>query len=124
MTDKTPASDDLLATIAAQAEAGDVAHTDLIDAFLAATVYVPSTDDPEAGQISPVVTAVENVEYVVVASTVDALERTSDVAAFAVPMTGRGVALAMNREFGLMVYTTTGAFALPQAMLEDIRAES
>lgn len=120
MTDAT----DALADLAARAEQGEVSHIELIDAFLAATVYVPSTTDPEGGQIDPVVSKIDDVEYMVVASTPDALEQTGDVARFAVPMLGKAIVNGMNPGLALMVNLPSGAFAMPTAMLDDIRRDA
>lgn len=120
MTDTT----DALAELAARAEQGEATHIELIDAFLAATVYVPSTTDPEGGQIDPVVSKIDEVEYMVVASSPDALEQTGDVARFAVPMPGKAIVSGMNPELALMVNLPSGAFAMPTAMLDDIRRDA
>ncbi|WP_040166711.1 hypothetical protein [Microbacterium gorillae] len=121
MTEKNATPTDDLAVLAARAERGEVTHIDLIDAFLAATVFVPSTTDPAEGTVDPVLTKVDETEFMVVASTAEALEITGDVAAFGVPMLGRAVVTGMNPELALMVNTTDGAFAMPQGMLADIR---
>lgn len=114
-------SPDALQELAARAEAGEVTHIELIDAFLAATIFVPSTSDPEDGQVDPVISRIDDMDYLVVASTEEALEHTGDVARFAVPMTGRTLVSGMNAELAILVNLTVGAFALPKAMLDDIR---
>lgn len=113
---------DTLGELALRAEQGEVTHIDLIEAFLATTIYVPSVTDPEEGEINPVMSTVQDVEYMVVASTVAALERTADVALYGVPMDGRVCVTGINPAFSLLVNTETGAFAMPKAMLDDIRA--
>lgn len=115
---------DALQELAARAEAGDATHIELIDAFLAATIFVPSTTDPEGGQVDPVISRIDEVDYLVVASTEAALEHTGDVARFAVPMTGRTLVSGMSTELAVLVNLTVGAFALPQAMLDDIRTSA
>lgn len=115
---------DILGDLALRAEQGEVSHIDLIDAFLANTIYVPSVTDPEQGEISPVMSSIENVEYMVVASTVAALEKTADVALYGVPMDGRVCVNGINPEFSLLVNTEAGAFAMPKAMLDDIRSSA
>lgn len=114
---------DVLADLARQAEAGEVTHIDLVEAFLETTIYVPSAEDPEKGPIQPVLSKVEGVEYHVVASSVDALQKTIEVAEYAVPMDGRVLVNGMNPEIGLLVNHAQGAFAMPKAMLDDIRAQ-
>ena len=115
---------DLLAELASRAEAGEATHVELVDAFLDATVYVPSVTDPEGGTIDPVITRVDEVDYMVVASTTGALEHTGDVARFGVPMNGRSVITGMNPELALMINLSFGAFAMPKAMLDDIRSRN
>ncbi|KAA9134896.1 SseB family protein [Microbacterium caowuchunii] len=121
MTDAEQTPDDL-AILAARAEAGEITHIELIDAFLGATIYVPSISDPEAGPIDPVISRIDEVDYLVIASTVDALEETIDVARFAVPMDGRVLVEGMNPELAVLVNLGGGAFAIPKAMLDDLRA--
>lgn len=123
MTDAASDATDLSA-LAARAEAGEVTHVDLIDAFLSATVFVPSVTDPEDGRIDPVVSKIDEVEYLIVAATAESLEQTGDVARFAVPMAGRALVNGMNPDLALMVNLDAGAFAMPKAMLDDIREQS
>jgi hypothetical protein len=120
MTDADQTPDDL-AVLAARAEAGEIDHIDLINAFLATTIYVPSIEDPEAGPIDPVISRIDDVDYLVVASTVDALETNVDVARYAVPMDGRVLVEGMDPELAVLVHVGAGAFALPKAMLDDLR---
>lgn len=115
---------DILGELALRAERGEVTHIDLIEAFLDTTIYVPSVTDPEAGEINPVMSNVEGVEYMVIASTVAALDRTSDVALYGVPMDGRVCVQGIDPAFSLLINTNTGAFAMPKAMLDDIREGS
>lgn len=114
---------DVLGELAARAESGEATHVDLIDALLSATVYVPSVTDPADGELNPVVSRIDEVDYMVVASTTAALEQTGDVAAFGVPLAGRAVITGMNDALALMVNTDSGAFALPQAMLAELREQ-
>jgi len=113
-----------LSVLASRAERGEISHIDLIDAFLASTVFVPSTTDPSAGEISPVLAEIDDVEYMIVASSESALEETRDVALFGVPMSGRAIINGMNPQLALMINMDGGAFAMPQGMLDDIRASS
>lgn len=113
---------DALALLAKKAEAGEISHIELIDAFLATTIYVPSVTDPEEGPIDPVMSKIDEVEYLVIASTVAVLDQTADVARYAVPMDGKVIVEGMNPEVGLLVNLTGGAFAMPKAMLDDLRA--
>lgn len=115
---------DLLGELALRAENGEATHVDLIDTLLTATVYVPSVTDPAEGELNPVVSRIDEVDYMIVASTVSALDHTGDVAAFGVPLTGRAVITSMNGDLALMVNTDSGAFALPQAMLVELREQS
>ncbi|KRA23677.1 hypothetical protein ASD65_03980 [Microbacterium sp. Root61] len=115
---------DALATLAARAEAGEISHHELIETFLDTTIYVPSMTDPEAGPIDPVISKIEDVDYLVIASNVDALEETLDVAQFAVPMDGRVLVVGMNPDLALLVNLGGAAFALPKPMLDDLRAAS
>jgi len=121
MTDaeQTP---DSLAILAARAEAGEISHHELIETFLDTTIFVPSMSDPEAGPIDPVISKIEDVDYLVISSTVAALEETIDVAQFAVPMDGRVLVTGMNSDLALLVNLGGAAFALPTAMLDDLRA--
>ena len=121
MTDSTAVD---LAALVAQAEAGTIAHEDLVDTFLSATIFVPSTDDPADGEISPVTINFDETDFLVVAATEYALQQTRDVATFVVPMTGRSIVGAMNRDLALLVNLDKGAFALPLAMLNEIRAQN
>ncbi|GAA5151016.1 hypothetical protein GCM10025768_16850 [Microbacterium pseudoresistens] len=116
------AEPDELAALALRAEAGEVTHIDLVDAFMASTIYVPSVTDPEQGPIEPVTSRIENVDYHVIASSVAALQQTIEVAQYAVPMDGRVLVKGMNPEIGLLVNHAAGAFAIPKAMLDDLRA--
>jgi len=121
MTD-APNTPDTLATLAARAEAGEISHHELIEAFLDTTIYVPSMSDPEAGPIDPVISKIEDVDYLVISSTVEALEDTIDVAQFAVPMDGRVLVVGMNPDLALLVNLGGGAFAMPKGILDDLRA--
>lgn len=121
MTD-APSPD--LASLVAQAEDGSITHVELIDAFLKTTIFVPSTADPADGEISPVTINFDDTDFMVVAASEFALQQTRDVATFAVPMTGKAIAGGMNPELALLVNLDEGAFALPKAMLDDIRAQN
>ncbi|WP_460774279.1 SseB family protein [Microbacterium sp. GXF7504] len=111
-----------LTALAARAEAGEISHIELIDAFLETEIYVPSISDPEAGAIDPVISRVDEVDYLVIGATVDALEETIDVARYGVPMDGRVLVAGMDPELGILVNLGGGgAFAMPKAMLDDIR---
>ena len=121
MTDAAPSPD--LTTLAARAEAGEISHLDLIHAFLDTTIYVPSRSDPEQGPIDPVITTVDDVDYLVIAASVDALQNTIDVATYAVPMDGRVLVRGMKPDLGIFVHLDTGAFAMPRAMIDDLRAQ-
>ncbi len=121
MTDATAPD---LADLVAQAEAGTIAHEDLLDTFLNATIFVSSTDDPADGEISPVTINFDDTDFLVVAATEYALQQTRDVAEFAVPMKGRAIVNAMNQDLALLVNLDKGAFALPLAMLDEIRAQN
>lgn len=118
----TDATTDLTA-LAKQAEEGSITHGDVIDAFLAATVFVPCTTDPAEGELNPVTINFDETDFMVVAATVEALQQTQDVAKFAVPLTGQTVANGMNPDLALLVNLDEGAFALPKTMLDDIRAQ-
>lgn len=121
MTDaeQTP---DALALLASRAETGEISHHELIETFLDTTIFVPSMTDPETGPIDPVISKIEDVDYLVVASNVDALEETIDVAQFAVPMDGRVLVAGMNPDLALLVNLGGGAFAMPKGMLDELRA--
>lgn len=119
----TEQNTDILGALALRAEQGEATHIELIETFLATTIYVPSVSDPEGGELSPVVSRIDEVDYMVVASTVEALEHTGEVAVFGVPMTGTAVITGMNDTLSLMINTDTGAFALPQAMLAELREQ-
>lgn len=121
MTDASHTPDDL-STLAARAEAGEISRLDLIAAFLEAEIYVPSMSDPDVGAIDPVISRIDEVDYLVVGATVDALEETIDVAQYGVPMDGRVLVAGMDPELGILVNLGGGgAFALPKAMLDDLR---
>lgn len=122
MTDAEHTPDEL-SFLAARAEAGDVDHRELIGAFLRTTIYVPSISDPEAGPIDPVISRIDDVDYLVIASTVDALEQTIDIARFAVPMDGRVLVEGMDPDLAVLVHLGAGAFAIPKAALDDLRAD-
>lgn len=113
---------DSLAILAARAEAGEASNHELIETFLNTTIFVPSMSDPEAGPIDPVISTIKAVDYLVIASTVEALEETIDVAQFAVPMDGRVLVDGMNVDLALLVNLGGSAFALPKTMLDDLRA--
>jgi len=118
----TPQTPQDLTALAARAEAGEVSHIDLIEAFLETTIYVPSISDPEAGAIDPVISRIDEVDYLVAGATVDALEETIDVARYGVPMDGRVLVTGMDPELGILVNLGGDrAFAMPKAMLDDIR---
>lgn len=123
MTDENSTDLASLAALVAQAEDGSLSHLDLIAAFLTTTIFVPSTADPAEGEISPVTINFDDTDFMVVAATEFALQQTRDVATFAVPMIGRDVANHMNPELALLINLNEGAFALPKAMLDDIRAQ-
>ena len=123
MTDAAQTPDDLSA-LAARAEAGEISHLDLIEAFLNATIYVPSISDPEAGAIDPVISKIDEVDYLVAAATVDALDETIDIARYAVPMDGRVLVQGMDPDLAVLVNLGGGAFAIPKAMLDDLRSET
>ncbi len=124
MTDAAHSPHDLIA-LAARAEAGEISHIELIEAFLETEIYVPSMSDPEAGAIDPVISRIDEVDYLVVGATVDALEETIDVARYGVPMDGRVLVTGMDPELGILVNLGGGgAFALPKAMLDDLRGGS
>ncbi len=124
MTDAAHSPHDLIA-LAARAEAGEISHIELIEAFLETEIYVPSMSDPEAGAIDPVISRIDEVDYLVVGATVDALEETIDVARYGVPMDGRVLVNGMDPELGILVNLGGGgAFALPKAMLDDLRGGS
>ena len=124
MTDAGHSPHDLIA-LAARAEAGEISHIELIEAFLETEIYVPSMSDPEAGAIDPVISRIDEVDYLVVGATVDALEETIDVARYGVPMDGRVLVTGMDPELGILVNLGGGgAFALPKAMLDDLRGGS
>ena len=60
--------------------------------------------------------------YLVAGATVDALEETIDVARYGVPMDGRVLVAGMDPELGILVNLGGDrAFAMPKAMLDDIR---
>ena len=69
------------------------------------------------------ISTVEDLEYLVVAASVDALQQTLDVAQFAVPMDGRVLLRGMDPTRGLFVQLDSGAFAIPRALLDDLRAD-
>ena len=124
MTDAAHSPHDLIA-LAARAEAGEISHIELIEAFLETEIYVPSMSDPEAGAIDPVISRIDEVDYLVIGATVDALEETIDVARYGVPMDGRVLVTGMDPELGILVNLGGGgAFALPKSMLDDLRGGS
>ena len=120
----TDASSPDLAALVAQAEAGTISPDELVDTFLSATIFVPSTDDPADGEISPVTINFDETDFLVVAATEFALQQTRDVATFAVPMSGRAIVGGMNPQLALLVNLDKGAFALPLGMLNEIRAQN
>lgn len=83
---------------------------------------VPTTKDPATEQFSPVLTDVEGVPHMVVATRPALLTRTSELAHFAVSMTGRQIVQGVQPGNGLMVQIPQGAFQVTAQDLEHARA--
>lgn len=109
---------------AAQAAAagGQAEHDVLIRTFLDEVVVVPSTTDPTASAVKPVLVKIDGVPNMVVGDSLDALKDTNAPASYAFSMRGNDVVRGVTPGHALLVRTRMGAFAIDEALLDEIRA--
>lgn len=111
-----------LEQVVEKVKSGELTIDYLVDSFLQSTIAVPSSSDPTEGGISPVLTDIEGAPYMVVASSAPALNSVSDVASFAVTLTGAQVLSGVDERFGILLHTQSDAVSLSPELLGEVRA--
>lgn len=109
-----------LESLARQAAADTIGLGELVAGFLDALVIVPSATNP-AETVTPVLTDIEGIECMVVAASQAGLNRTNEIATFAFSVQGKFVAQGLDPQFGLVVNTADGSFAIPRDTLATVR---
>lgn len=118
----TPPNDLEMAAKAAQA--GIKTSNELVETFLAATIYLPSSTDPATDGVTPVLTDIKGIPHMAVASSAEALTATQHAAQWAVNITGRQVIEGLAPEGGVVVNMPTGGgFQFTPEVLAQIRAD-
>lgn len=102
-------------------QAGTATVTELVDAFLAAQVLVPSATDPAKEGVTPILVDVGPQQHMVVATSRVALEPSQHVAQFAVAVTGTQVIEGLIAGAGVMVQTPDKAFNFAPEVVAEIR---
>lgn len=109
-----------LERLAREAAAGAIGLNELVAGFLDAKVIMPSATNPTEA-VTPVLTDAQGTECIVVAASEEGLDRTKDMATFAFTLRGRDVVAGLAPQFGIVVNTVDGAFAIPSDTLATMR---
>lgn len=107
--------------IARDVQAGRASTDDLIEAFLAASVLVPSATEPVEATFTPVVASIGTTAYLVVATTPASLARTSHLAAYSLALAGAEVVQRARPGQGILVNTGEDAFDIGPALAAELR---
>lgn len=110
-----------LERMADEFQSGRVELGELINCFLGSTVAMPSATDPATDGIQPVLFSHEGDSHIVIAASEAALDQTKDHAAFALTVSGQDVVRGLAPGTGVLVNTSEGSFALPPALLGQLR---
>lgn len=121
--DPVDAAAQKLDQLAVEAREGKVGLTELVRAFLGATVAMPTSTDPTGNPLAPVCSTIDGVEHVVVATGEEALGRTAHLAPYAISMSGRDVVRGLDPAYAVLVNTTVGGFSIPLEALAQIREQ-
>jgi len=109
-----------LDVLAHAAQRGECTFEYLVLAFLARTVFMPSSTNPTES-LTPVMTNVQDQPYIVVATCSEAMGNLRDVAKFAVNLTGAQVVSGARTDMGVMIRLSEGSFALAPELIAQVR---
>lgn len=112
-----------LEQVAKQLDAQEATIAQVVETFIDTELLFPSSTDPEVEGITPVVTHLDNVPHVVVATGEKGLDMIRDFAKYSVKMTGRTVITGTIAGLGILTNTSYGGFALHPEVLDKARRE-
>lgn len=112
-----------LEQVAKQLDAQEATFAQVVDTFIETELLFPSSTDPKVDGITPVVTEIDGVHHVVVATVEEGLDMVSDFAKFYVKMPGRTVIAGTMAGLGILTNTSYGGFALHPEVLDKARRE-
>ncbi|MCL2653241.1 MAG: hypothetical protein FWD63_05590 [Propionibacteriaceae bacterium] len=92
----------------------------LVMAFLARTVFMPSSTNPTQA-LTPVMVDVRDQRFIVVATCAEAMASLRGLAKFAVNLTGAQVVSGARADMGVMVTLSEGSFALAPELIAQVR---
>jgi hypothetical protein len=118
---QAPSPVEPLEAVVDEVQRGQKSIGDLVEAFLEATVVVPSGADPSRSAVQPVLVDVDGVQHVAVFASLPAATQTAKLAPFAVSMRGRDVVRAVQQGAGILVGTVSSGFDLSPALLSEVR---
>jgi len=106
--------------LAHAAQRGECTFEYLVMAFLARTVFMPSSTNPTVA-LTPVMADVQGQPYIVVATGAEAMASLRGMAKFAVNLTGAQVVSGARADMGVMVTLSEGTFALAPELIAQVR---
>ena len=109
-----------LDVLAHAAQRGECTFEYLVLAFLGRTVFMPSATNP-AQAVNPIMTDVKGQPYIVVATCSEAMAGLTDMAKFAVNLTGAQVVSGARADMGVMIKLKEGSFALAPELIAQAR---
>lgn len=109
--------------LAKQVSDGSATRQQLVEVFLDTDLMMPSATNPQEKGVSPVLTNIEEIPHIVVATGEDGIKATQHIATWAIQLTGREVIARMATDHGVLINTAEGGIALHPDILAAVREQ-